>query len=41
VPGFEPHGYGAETAGNYRSPLFVERVAEFVAASWPGCSSGA
>ena len=32
VPGFEPHGYGAETAGNYRSPLFVERVAEFVAA---------
>ncbi len=32
MPGFEPHGYGAETAGNYRSPLFVERVAEFVAA---------
>jgi len=32
VPGFEPHGYGAETVGNYRSPLFVERVAEFVAA---------
>jgi 2,4-dienoyl-CoA reductase-like NADH-dependent reductase (Old Yellow Enzyme family) len=32
VPGFEPHGYGAETAGNYRSPLFVERVAGFVAA---------
>jgi 2,4-dienoyl-CoA reductase-like NADH-dependent reductase (Old Yellow Enzyme family) len=26
VPGFEPHGYGAETAGNYRSALFVERV---------------
>jgi hypothetical protein len=25
VPGFEPHGYGAETTGNYRSPLFVER----------------
>ena len=32
VPGFEPHGYGAETTGNYRSPLFVERVAEFAAA---------
>lgn len=32
VPGFEPHGYGAETTGNYRSPLFVERVAGFVAA---------
>ena len=32
VPGFEPHGYGAETIGNYRSPLFVERVAGFVAA---------
>lgn len=32
VPGFEPHGYGAETTGNYRLPLFVERVAEFAAA---------
>lgn len=30
VPGFEPHGYGAGTLGNYRSPLFVERVRRFV-----------
>ncbi|GAA3742300.1 FAD-dependent oxidoreductase [Spinactinospora alkalitolerans] len=32
IPGFEPHGYGAETEGNYRSPLFVERVRRFVSA---------
>ncbi|MEW2354403.1 NAD(P)-binding protein [Spirillospora sp. NPDC029432] len=30
VPGFEPHGYGAETRGNYRSPNYVERVQELV-----------
>lgn len=30
IPGFEPHGYGAETRGNYRLPNFVERVQQFV-----------
>ncbi len=28
IPGFEPHGYGAETIGNYRLPNYVERVRE-------------
>jgi hypothetical protein len=32
IPGFEPHGYGAETRGNYRSPNYVERVQGMVAA---------
>ncbi|MDR7303940.1 oxidoreductase [Haloactinomyces albus] len=32
VPGFEPHGYGAETTGFYRLPFFVERVQQMVAA---------
>lgn len=26
IPGFEPHGYSAETLGFYRLPFFVERV---------------
>lgn len=28
IPGFEPHGYGAEVIGNYRLPNYVERVRE-------------
>jgi 2,4-dienoyl-CoA reductase-like NADH-dependent reductase (Old Yellow Enzyme family)/thioredoxin reductase len=31
IPGFEPHGYGAETLGNYRQPNYVERVQQLVA----------
>lgn len=31
IPGFEPHGYGAETLGNYRQPNYVERVRQLVA----------
>lgn len=31
IPGFEPHGYGAETLGNYRQPNYAERVQQLVA----------
>jgi 2,4-dienoyl-CoA reductase-like NADH-dependent reductase (Old Yellow Enzyme family)/thioredoxin reductase len=31
IPGFEPHGYGAETGGNFRAANYVERVKRFVA----------
>lgn len=30
IPGFEAHGYGAESLGNYRQPNYVERVREAV-----------
>ncbi|MEY9212177.1 FAD-dependent oxidoreductase [Thermobifida halotolerans] len=30
IPGFEPHGYGAETTGYFRQPFYVERVGRFV-----------
>lgn len=32
IPGFEPHGYSAETTGHFRLPFFVERVQELVSA---------
>ena len=30
IPGFEPHGYGAETKGYFRLPFYVERIGRFV-----------
>ncbi|AAZ55341.1 FAD-dependent oxidoreductase [Thermobifida fusca] len=30
IPGFEPHGYGAETTGYFRQPFYVERIGRFV-----------
>ncbi|MER6983664.1 NAD(P)-binding protein, partial [Streptomyces carpinensis] len=30
IPGFETHGYGAETIGSYRQPNYVERVQQLV-----------
>ena len=30
IPGFEPHGYGAETVGYFRLPFYVERIGRFV-----------